>query len=263
MQYFLAATVLVCALIAGLLYINNDSAGIEGHVDDNQLASSYQPLPEIDLPDYANVVADEARRSKLENEAAAFLNSLSGLDQGHSQSPNAIASRDFSFTDAVDSLLVRGQEQVQLKSHSVPLAEIMRKEGKPIERGSYYFMHKVNDSDRQGLWGVVQADLMRRFAEGVAISRGEDKRLYQTLIPEHADEKLASGESSFLGKVLYHKSRQAVVYNTWAGERRFRRDVILPEQDVVIIDFTREELIGIYQYFVTKANQPTGTSKTK
>jgi hypothetical protein len=254
MQYLLGAVLLVCGLIGGLIYINSDLPESEGQTVDGELVSSYQQLPEIDLPDYANVVADEARRAELENEAAAFLDGLAHSDRSSdSSNSNAISPREFSFVDSVDALLVKGQDHVQVENHSVPLAEIMRSAGKPIDRGSYYFMHKVTESDAQGIWGVIQADLMRRFADGVAISRGEDSQQYHILIPKNADEKLDNGQSSFLGKVLYHKSQRSVIYNTWAGERRFGLDDILPEQDVVIIDFTREELIGIYQYFVTQA----------
>lgn len=255
MQYFIGAVLLVGALIGGLIYINNDSSDTGDETVDGESVSSYQELPEIDLPDYANVVADEARRTELENEASAFLDGLTNADRDVSDgNSDAIDPKQFSFVDAVDALLVKGQDHVQVDNHSVPLAEIMRSEGKPIDRSSYYFMHKVSSDDAQGIWGVVQADLMRRFADGVAINRGEDSQQYQVLIPQYADEKLDNGQSSFLGKVLYHKSQRSVVYNTWAGERRFGRDVILPEQDVVIIDFTRKELIGIYQYFVTQAN---------
>jgi len=111
-----------------------------------------------------------------------------------------------------------------------------------------YFIHAVNEGDDEGLWGIIQHGLMRTFTEGLALP-GMEKTVYAD-IPKEADEKLADKRSSFLGKILKNKVDRTYIYNYQQGILGENPDLIKPGQQLIIVTFTEQELIGIYHHFV-------------
>ncbi|MGB0205364.1 MAG: hypothetical protein ACPF9K_09980 [Neptuniibacter sp.] len=111
-----------------------------------------------------------------------------------------------------------------------------------------YFIHAVNEGDDEGLWGIIQHGLMRTFTEGLNLP-GMDKTVYAE-IPKEADEKLADKRSSFLGKILKNKVDRTYIYNYQQGILGENPDLIKPGQQLIIVTFTEQELIGIYNHFV-------------
>jgi hypothetical protein len=111
-----------------------------------------------------------------------------------------------------------------------------------------YFIHAVNEGDDEGLWGIIQHGLMRTFTKGLSLP-GLDRTVYVD-IPKEADEKLADKRSSFLGKVLKQKVDKTYIYNYQKGILGENPDLIKPGQQLIIVTFTEQELIGIYDHFV-------------
>ncbi|PIE23619.1 MAG: hypothetical protein CSA60_04155 [Neptuniibacter caesariensis] len=111
-----------------------------------------------------------------------------------------------------------------------------------------YFIHAVNEGDSDGLWGIIQHGLMRTFTAGLSLP-GLDKTVYVD-IPEEADERLDDKRSSFLGQILKHKVEQTYIYNYQKGILGDNPDLIKPGQQLVIVTFSEQELIGIYHHFV-------------
>ncbi len=121
-----------------------------------------------------------------------------------------------------------------------------------IANDDIFYVRNINDSDKAGIWGIVQDGLLQNFAKGIAIKRGENYEKYQIEIPKEADEKLADQTSSFLGKLIYDKSQKSYVYNFEKGKMGRNPNLIYPGSEIVIIQFTQDELIEIYRHFVTK-----------
>ncbi|MGH1463483.1 MAG: hypothetical protein ACRBB6_15775 [Neptuniibacter sp.] len=111
-----------------------------------------------------------------------------------------------------------------------------------------YFIHAVNEGDDEGLWGIIQHGLMRTFTNGLELP-GMDKTVYAD-IPKEADEKLADKRSSFLGKILKNKVDRTYIYNYKQGILGENPDLIKPGQQLIVVTFTEQELIGIYNHFV-------------
>lgn len=111
-----------------------------------------------------------------------------------------------------------------------------------------YFIHAVNEGDSEGLWGIIQYGLMKTFTSGLNLP-GLDKTVYVN-IPEDADERLADKRSSFLGQVLKNKVDQTYIYNYQKGILGDNPNLIQPGQQLVIVTFTEQELIGIYHHFM-------------
>ena len=65
-----------------------------------------------------------------------------------------------------------------------------------------------------------------------------------------ADEVLADDSSSYLGRLIHTKSRDSYVYNYKTHRMGRNPDVLYPGQEIVIVKFNPDELIGIYKHFV-------------
>ncbi len=117
----------------------------------------------------------------------------------------------------------------------------------PTEKQVYY-IHAVNDGDEQGLWGILQSGLTRTFAEGIQLTDKKEK-LYAT-IPELADEKIDGVRSSFLGRLLQEKVSTTYIYNYRSGYLGDDPNLILPDQQLIIVSFSENELIRVYNHFV-------------
>jgi len=125
---------------------------------------------------------------------------------------------------------------------------------------SLYYLHRVTENDVQGLWGIIQTGLIDKFRQGLRLEGvSPNKELIQAVIPSDADEKLSSGLSSFLGKILDNKVDNSYIYNIKTQGVGFDARALQSGQQLVIIQFSPDELKQIYQFFSDKRNQGTET----
>ncbi len=113
-----------------------------------------------------------------------------------------------------------------------------------------YYVRTVKATDTQGIWGIVQYGLIDNFGRGIAIRRGEDISTYRVDIPRNADEMVNGRDSSFLGRLIFEKSRHSYIYNLEQGRMGRNPDMIRPGQELLIIRFSADELVDIYKHFV-------------
>ncbi|MBR9829654.1 MAG: hypothetical protein GYB41_13600 [Oceanospirillales bacterium] len=110
-----------------------------------------------------------------------------------------------------------------------------------------FYVHSVGNADAQGLWGIIHQGLIETFTRGIRI---EDRsRLLSAQIPADADEPLADQRSSWLGHLLKRKVQDTWVFNYQQGLLGHNPDVIYPGQQLVIVRFSEDELISIYNHF--------------
>lgn len=128
------------------------------------------------------------------------------------------------------------------------LADLLQRQttGSP---GSIFYLHTVQPTDEQGIWGIVHSGLIDNFARGVAVERGEASETYKVQIPRDADERLEDQSSSFLGGLIDRKTKESFVYNYRDNRMGRNPDRIHPGQELVIINFEPEELFSIYEHF--------------
>lgn len=130
----------------------------------------------------------------------------------------------------------------------ITIADILKSQTE-VRPDAVYYVHTVRDGDSQGIWGIVQEGVLGNFAQGVAVRRGGTLNTYRVDIPPGADELEPDNSSSFLGRLIYEKSRESYVYNFKTGRIGQNPDLITPGQELVIVSFTPEELIEIYKHF--------------
>ena len=113
-----------------------------------------------------------------------------------------------------------------------------------------FYVHFVTPNDQQGLWGIIQNGVTENFARGVSITSDRGTGTYQVAVPKYADELLDDRSSSPLGLMIYRKSRKTIVYNRELGRLTQDPDVtIFPGNELIIVGFKPEELIGLYHHF--------------
>ena len=130
------------------------------------------------------------------------------------------------------------------------LADLLQRQ-KTENPDTIFYLHTVQPTDEQGIWGIVHFGLIENFARGMAVKRGEKLETYTVRIPRDADEKLHDQSSSFLGKLIDRKTAESFVYNFRDSRMGRNPDRIYPGQEIVIIHFEPEELISIYKHFAT------------
>jgi hypothetical protein len=131
------------------------------------------------------------------------------------------------------------------------IAELLMREG-DYDPDSIFYVRTVRDTDDQGIWGIIHDGILTNFAQGMAIRRGKEMNTYKVDIPRDADELLEDQYSSFLGKLIQKKSMESHVYNFKKNRMGRNPDSIIPGQEIVIINFEPDELIGIYKHFVAE-----------
>ena len=130
------------------------------------------------------------------------------------------------------------------------LADLLRRQ-KTENPDSIFYLHTVQPTDEQGIWGIVHFGLIDNFARGMAVRRGEDVETYTVRIPRDADERLYDRSSSFLGKLIDRKTKESYVYNFRDDRMGRSPDRVYPGQEIVIINFQPEELVSIYKHFAS------------
>ena len=156
---------------------------------------------------------------------------------------------------ALDKTLAPDQElriiTEPYRLEAATIAELLMREGK-YNPDSIFYVRTVRDTDDQGIWGIIHDGIMTNFAQGMAIRRGKEVNTYKVDIPRDADELLQDRASSFLGKLIHRKAAESYVYNFKKNRMGKNPDQVMPGQEIVIINFEPEELIGIYKHFVAK-----------
>ena len=128
------------------------------------------------------------------------------------------------------------------------LADLLRQH-KTENPDTISYLHTVQPTDEQGIWGIVHFGLIENFARGMAVRRGEEIETYTVQIPRDADERLEDRSSSFLGKLIDRKTKDSYVYNFRENRMGRNPDTIYPGQEIVIINFEPGELEAIYEHF--------------
>ena len=163
------------------------------------------------------------------------------------QEPVLITSKIPAVTEPTSS----SDEKQQSKKNRIQLRELLDQTESDQKR--IFYLHAVNSADEQGIWGIIQKGLMGTFSKGIDLPSANGT--LKALIPEDADEKLDSKQSSFLGKLLNYKVLTTYVYNYEQGNIGKNPDYIKPGQQLIIVTFTEKELMGIYQHFINQAKQ--------
>ncbi|MFT5445891.1 MAG: hypothetical protein ACI9DC_001053 [Gammaproteobacteria bacterium] len=130
------------------------------------------------------------------------------------------------------------------------IAKLMREQ--QVKSDSMFYVRTVRQGDDHGIWGIVHDGIIENFARGMAIRRGKEIHTYKVDIPSDADERRADTSSSFLGRLIFNKSKASHVYNFNNNRMGRNPHRIFPGQEIVIIDFQPEELIEIYKHFVAQ-----------
>jgi hypothetical protein len=155
--------------------------------------------------------------------------------------------KDIDHKESVVATINHGIQELSVK-------EIVQSGDMPDN--ALFYLHRVTKDDLQGLWGIIQAGLIDKFRQGVHIEGvAPNKDMVRAIIPADADEKLTSGFSSFLGKILNQKVNSSYVYNFSTHTMNHDPNLIYPGQQLIMIHFSSEELKQIYQFFSDKRNQ--------
>lgn len=148
------------------------------------------------------------------------------------------------ITSATPTIVVGKDELTE--SNRIKLQELLDRPEASSKQ--VFYIHAVNEGDSQGLWGILQRGLTRTFAEGIAL--GEKQKTLYVEIPEEADEKLENQLSSFLGKILQQKVESTYIYNYRSGRLGDDPDMIEPGQQLIIVEFSEDELVRVYNHFI-------------
>lgn len=136
------------------------------------------------------------------------------------------------------------QRTVPTIAGAIQLRELL---DNPEGAGRIFYIHSVNQNDAQGIWGILQKGLTQTFAKGIQLKQADVAM--QAVIPEEADEVLENKQSSFLGRLLHDKAQSTYIYNYQQGLVGQNPNLIKPGQQLIIVTFTEEELLDIYQHF--------------
>jgi len=158
-----------------------------------------------------------------------------------------LAESDISASQKVTATINHGIEELSVK-------DIVQSGQLPDN--ALFYLHRVTERDRQGLWGIIQTGLIQRFRQGLALEGiTRNKELAKVTIPADADEPLPTGLSSFLGKVLNKKVSSSYIYNFSTHTMGHDPNLIHPGQQLILIHFSPDELKQIYVFFAEHRNE--------
>lgn len=158
-----------------------------------------------------------------------------------------LAESDISASQKVIATINQGIEELSVKD-IVQAGE--------LPDNALFYLHRVTERDRQGLWGIIQSGLIQRFRQGLALEGiNRNKELARVTIPADADEPLPTGLSSFLGKVLNKKVTSSYIYNFSTHTMGHDPNLIHPGQQLILIHFSPDELKQIYVFFAEQRNE--------
>lgn len=224
-----------------LTHIKNITADSNVSIDASTASHFVTADQLIQLPDTANGRASTNPNNDINNSAAVqtFGVALSVFNPKNNSITN---SEDNSLPTPYNAHI---GNQIKLKE----LLNQSDSNGKRI-----FYIHAVNPNDRQGIWGILQKGLTDTFAKGITLS--DKDKLIKTTIPLEADEILANRESSFLGKLLHNKVTSTHIYNFQQGLLGQNPNLITPGQQLIIVTFTEDELLGVYNHYNQQGHKP-------
>ncbi len=159
-----------------------------------------------------------------------------------------VASLDQLLSDKSISLETPIKIVIEGPEEKIAVSKLFE-EGKDLSDLTLY-VHTVTRGDTQGIWGIIQHGLMDQFRRGIPVHGDQKPPPILTLdIPTDADEPREDGYSSFLGRVLDQKTRDSYVYNYRTGRMGRNPDRISPGQELIITEFSQDELVEIYKHF--------------
>lgn len=187
-------------------------------------------------------LADLLHNPELDKNAAVFL--LQETRQSRQLTAGELDKADIDHHREIEVTISRGIQQLSVKNII---------QAGDLPDNALFYLHRVTEQDRQGLWGIIQAGLIEKFREGLHIEGiSVNRDTMQVTIPADADERLPSGFSSFLGKILNNKVTSSYVYNFSTHTMGRDPDLIYPGQQLILIHFSAEELQKIYTFFAEK-----------
>lgn len=195
---------------------------------------------------------DEERKNKATLHAIARQHPM-GLSEG-AQLKDSTAQLEAAIPQELDKDSTLVDQKAQLTKRSYPLAvqsigELLKQHGKTVETDDLFYLHTVHENDKQGIWGIIQSGITQSFSRGVKVTMAADIGILRVSIPDDADELLTDKTSSFLGKMIYDKSMQSIVYNIKDNRMGQNPNLLRPGQEIVIVTFRPSELISIFRYF--------------
>jgi hypothetical protein len=168
----------------------------------------------------------------------------------HKEQQQAVLAKDLNAITSIPhdqpitAIIHRGTQELSLK-------DIIN--NGEMQDNALFYLHRVTKDDQQGLWGIIQTGLIEKFRTGVHIEGIKaNTDTVSAIIPADADEKLASGLSSFLGKILNDKVTSSYIYNFSSHVMTQDPNRIYPGQQLIMIHFTNAELTEIYRFFSDK-----------
>ena len=181
--------------------------------------------------------------SKVIQGAATAIQSQSvvvtqGVAPAVSFEPAQVESTNIEVTQTVQGQSLRPGQRIRLQ-------ELLS--DPDLAAGTVFYIHAVSPTDAQGLWGILQRGLIKTFAQGIELK--ESGRVLTVEIPMLADETLENRRSSFLGEFLYQKVQDTYVYNYQQGMLGQDPDLIKPGQQLIIVSYSENELISIFNHF--------------
>ncbi len=233
---------LVVVIIGYILFFNlKPSSNIEHDIN--------PPIQIIDTPPPLTIIIEPDELLQKEQEAEAFVSQL------------AIATEESVTVSENNNQFVRHDSLITLAGTDVTLLAIKDiVQDETIADDALFYVHLVTEDDVQGLWGIVQAGLIDTFRQGLRIEGiSKNRDMLQAVIPANADEQLPSGLSSFLGKILSDKVDSSYIYNFNTKKMGRDPDLIHPDQQLIVIHFSPDELKQIYQFFAEQRNQDIET----
>lgn len=285
MQRVIIALILIIIAVSTYLFLNKPEISTEPQTGESvptKSTSSQQPLAEtekaakkviktlteetkddaLDIKQANNFVTGDQllELPNMKSEAAQVETIQTAMEAAHEaqtqgvQTSTLVVKQPLVSTESVkpDQMmkLISEDNVINTKTLS-PGDKIRLKEllsNPDIAAGSVFYIHAVTPNDMQGLWGILQRGLTNTFREGIKLS-GENGQTLIADIPELADEVLDNQRSSFLGEFLYSKVNDIYIYNYQQGMLGKDPDLIKPGQQLVIVSYSEEELIKIYQHF--------------
>jgi hypothetical protein len=253
MQKLAALVIVVIAAIAGYLFWSGNqplpnAPEPPATVDAATASAARAHIADLTARSASAAIAIERADNFVTGEQLLELPQHTGEQAGISEVGASAAAQ----TQAVDLGLIG----TTADTSSAALASLNRLRleellNDPEQRpGDVFYIHAVDNYDRQGLWGILQRGLTQTFAQGIRLS-GQNRTL-STRIPDDADERLADRSSSFLGHILDNKVKETLVYNYRQGLLGQDPNLIQPGQQLLIIRFSEDELIRIYNHFASQ-----------
>lgn len=255
MQRLVIALTLMVAALAIYLFLS-PSPDTEGNLTPAPVSDSTRE----EARQHIKSLTQQAAEDTLDVAAANHFvtgSQLLQLPPGE-QTHNQVALLEETPGDTASSFaaeLPTGQKQIPeggsplTAQDKLRLQELLNDPNKAADE--IFYVHSVRTSDDQGLWGIIHQGLIDTFTRGIRI---EDRsRLLSATIPGDADEPLADQRSSWLGHLLKRKVEETWVFNYQQGLLGRNPNVIHPGQQLVIVRFSENELIDIYNHFTQSA----------